>query len=513
MEPVLRMENITKKFGDLIANNRINLDLYCGEILCLLGENGAGKTTLMNILYGMWQPDEGSIYLMNKLVYLRSPRDAIRKKIGMVSQHFSLIPTITVHENITIGNIPTINSTPFLDARKSKEKSKELAESCGFGINIDSNVELLSVGEQQRVEILKALYQGAEILILDEPTAVLTSQESEELFKIIRIMTKQNKSVIFITHKMKEALNCDRIIALRSGKVVFEKKVSDVSIEKLTEAMFGKSSDVSGQYKKEIKEANPVLELKNINAKDERGLSVLKDISFCIHEGEIFGVAGVAGNGQRELAEVIAGLYKNTEGRIYFKGKDFTNYSTKARRKNGIAHIPEERHKNGVVVDLPIYLNLILSMEDRRPFSNKSILNYSEILKFTKAMEKDFEIKMSGSSMLVRYLSGGNMQKLILAREFSTSPELIIASQPTRGLDIKTTNFVREKLIEERNNGKAILLISYDLDEIFALSDKIGVIFEGSMTIIDMKNTKRREIEKMMLGIKIIENETKAING
>jgi len=501
MEIILKMEKISKRFGDLIANNSVNLELRQGEILCLLGENGAGKTTLMNVLYGLWQQDEGNIYLKGKKFDFKSPRDAIKNKIGMVSQHFSLISTLTVSENITFSEIPIRRFSPFLDFRKAKEKSIELAESCGFNINVNLKVEALSVGEQQRVEILKALYQGAEILILDEPTAVLTSQESDELFKIIRNMTSQNKSIIFITHKLREAMECDRIIALRAGKVVFEKAVKDTNISEITEAMFGTSSgEFSGERGKILKRGKPILKLVNVSANDERAITVLNNISFNVCEGEIFGIAGVAGNGQRELAEVIAGLYKITEGKILFKGRDITKYSPKLRRKMGIAHIPEERHKNGVMIDLPVYLNLILGMEDRKPFSTHTILNYPEIFKFSKIMEDDYEIKMRTIDMLVRYLSGGNMQKLVLAREFSSMPDLIIAAQPTRGLDVKTTNFVRQKLLDESSSGRAILLISYDLDEIFEISDRIGVMFEGRLIIVDKGKTERKEIERMMIG-------------
>ena len=500
MDPALEMKNIVKRFDEVIANKHVNLKINSGEVLCILGENGAGKTTLMNILYGLWQPDEGIIYMGNEEVRFRSPKDAIRNKIGMVSQHFSLVSNLNVSDNITIGDIPTRRFSPFLDNRSSINKSKELAKSLNFNIDVNAKVEDLSVGEQQRVEILKVLYQGAKILILDEPTAVLTSQESDELFKIIHSMTEQGNSVIFITHKLREALLCDRVVVLKGGEVVFEKITGKTDIEELTEAMFGKGAISKIDKKSKTIKEKSILQVKNLSVRDFRGLEVLKNISFEIYAGEIFGVAGVAGNGQRELSESIAGLIDILNGEIILNGKDITNYSTKMRRENGMVHIPEERKKNGVMSELPIYLNLILGSEEKPLFSRRSILDYSKIFNFSKEIGKEYEIKMSDISMLPKYLSGGNIQKLVLAREFATDHSFIIAAQPTRGLDVKTTNFVRTRLLEEREEGIAILLISYDLDEIFGISDRIGVMFEGELKIVDLDKYKRRDIEKMMIG-------------
>jgi simple sugar transport system ATP-binding protein len=389
---------------------------------------------------------------------------------------------------------------PFLDEKKAIERSKELAKSCGFNIDVSMKVEDLSVGEQQRVEILKALYQGAEVLILDEPTAVLTSQESDELFKIIRSMTDQGRSIIFITHKMKEAMSCDRILALRAGKAVLERATKETSIDELTEAMFGRSTTSAVRKEVPPRMTDPVLEIKNLFVKDERNLNAIKDVSLEVYGGEIFGVAGVAGNGQRELSEAITGLYRIFGGTILIKGENITGYTPKLRRERGMIHIPEERKKNGVLIDLPVYLNLILGREDKHPFSKNSLMNYANIFDFARQMEKDYQIKMSSISMLARHLSGGNLQKLVLAREFAYEHIIIIAAQPTRGLDVMTTNFVRRKLLEEREKGNAVLLISYDLDEIFELSDRIGVMFEGEMTIIDVEACERRDIENMMIG-------------
>jgi simple sugar transport system ATP-binding protein len=495
---VLSMRGMVKKFGNLVANDHINIELKKGEVLGILGENGAGKTTLMNVLYGLWQPDEGEIYIHGKRVHFKSPKDALNAKIGMVAQHYSLVPITTVAENITLSGIPTKRFTPLLDTKKAEKKSLELAKNLGFNIDTKAKVENLSVGEQQRVEILKALYQGAEILILDEPTAVLTTQEADELFNIVHKMADNGKSVILITHKLREAMKCDRIIVLRGGKLVFEKNVSQLTMEELRSAMFGET-DVKQLCKTGVTKDEVVLDVKNLNTKDYRGIDIIKDVSFKIHSGEIFGVAGVAGNGQAELAEVIAGIRPISRGQIFLGTEEITHSTPKARREKKIAHIPEERYKNGVFIDLPIYLNLILGREDKQPFSRNGLLRYNQIFKFSKEVTESYDVKMSGINMLVRYMSGGNMQKLLLAREFAGEPELIIASQPTRGLDIKTTDFVRSKLLEASENGKSVLLISYDLDEIMLLADRIGVMFEGRMSIVDPKNCERKKVEEMMV--------------
>lgn len=495
---VLSMKGMVKKFGDLIANDHIDLELKKGEVLGILGENGAGKTTLMNILYGLWRPDEGEIYIHGDKVQFKSPKEALNAKIGMVAQHYSLVPTVTVGENITLSEIPTKRFTPFLDTKTTKEKSMDLAKNLGFNIDAKAIVEDLSVGEQQRVEILKALYQGAEILILDEPTAVLTTQEADELFNIVHKMADSGKSVILITHKLREAMKCDRIIVLRNGKVVFTKNVSHLTKEELRSAMFGETN-VKQLCKLGAVRDKVVLEVKNLSSKDYRGIDIIKDVSFKINSGEIFGVAGIAGNGQAELAEAIAGIRQISGGRIFLGTEEISHITPKARRERKIAHIPEERYKNGIFLDLPIYFNLILGREDKQPFSRNGLLNYGQIFKFSREVAGSYDVKMSGINMLVRYMSGGNMQKLLLAREFAGEPELIIASQPTRGLDIKTTDFVRSKLLEASENGKSVLLISYDLDEIMLLADTIGVMFEGRMTILDAKNCERGKVEEMMV--------------
>lgn len=501
MEAILQMKDIVKRFDGLCANDGISFELRKGEILCILGENGAGKTTLMNTLYGLWPPDGGSICLQGKRVHFKSPRDAIRHRIGMVAQHFSLVPTITVSENITLGNIPTKRFSPFIDRRAAIERSQELARSCNFHLEMHRKVEELSVGEQQRVEILKALYHGAEILILDEPTAVLTDQESEELFRILRSMTEKGRSIIFITHKMREAMSCDRVVVLRAGKVLFTGETGGTSAEELTRAMFGESTGVSLARRSASQERTAVLEVEQLCVRDERGLLLLKDVTFTVAAGEIFGVAGVAGNGQRELSEAVTGLCRCCSGRIRLNREDITNHPPKRRREKAIVHIPEERHRNGALLDLPVYLNLILGREDRRPFSRNALLEYPPIYEFSERMREEYGIKMASIRTLAGHLSGGNLQKLILARELASRHLLIVAAQPTRGLDVKTTHFVRRKLLEAREEGKAVLLISYDLDEIFSLADRIAVLFKGEMTVTSPEECGRREVEGLMTGI------------
>ena len=504
MAPILKMENIVKRFGELVANDNITLQVEEGEIHSLLGENGAGKTTLMNVLYGLWQPDEGALYIRGQKMKLRSPRDAINQKIGMVSQHFSLVLPLTVSENIVLGDIPARNV--LIDEKETRRRVLALAESCGFHIEAQAKVEELSVGEQQRVEILKALYQGAEILILDEPTAVLTSQETEELFKILRSMTSQGKSVIFITHKLMEALLTDRITILRDGKIVSEQDAKGATHAGLVEAMFGGKVTVREYKPIAAKVRAPVLEVKNLHVKDVRRLTRIKEISFNVLKGEIVGVAGVAGNGQKELIEAITGLRKVEEGSILFKGKEVTNYSPKARREMGMAHIPEERMKMGSFSDLAISENLILGREDKPPFiyrflSNRfPFLNFLPIRSFAEKQVKKYNVITRGIDALARHLSGGNLQKMVLAREFAWEPELIIAAQPVRGLDAKTVEFVNERLVEQRENGKATLLVSYDLDEVLRLSDRVGVMFEGKMTMFPHDKINRSEIERLMVG-------------
>jgi simple sugar transport system ATP-binding protein len=497
------MENIVKRFGKVIANDAITLQVEKGEIHSLLGENGAGKSTLMKVLYGLCQPDEGIIYLRDKRVRLRSPRDAINHNIGMVSQHFSLALPLTVAENIVLGNIPT--KGVLIDKKEARRRVLALAESCGFQIDLQAKAETLSVGEQQRVEILKALYQNADILILDEPTAVLSSQEADELFTVLRSMSDQGKSVIFITHKLREALLTDRITILRNGRVVSEQDAGAATQAGLVEAMFEGKVTVADYECQVIGQGLPVLEVKNLQVNDDRGIDRVKNVSFKIASCEIVGIAGVAGNGQKELVEVITGLRKVKEGSILLKGKKITNCSPQDARKMGIVHIPEERIGVGTFSDLTISENLILGREDKPPFIHSffmkifPVLNFRGIKCFAERKVKNYKVKTRGINSMAGHLSGGNLQKIILARELAWEPEFIIAVQPTRGLDIETIEFVNGLLLEQREKGKAVLLVSYDLDEILRLSDRIGVMSEGKMTVFPKEGIDRREIESMMV--------------
>jgi simple sugar transport system ATP-binding protein len=498
MRKVIEMRQITKRFGSLLANDHVDFDLRAGEIHCLLGENGAGKTTLMNILYGMWEMDEGDVFVEGRKVHFSSPRDAMKERIGMVSQHFNLIPTLTVTQNIVLARIPSKNLL-FIDKVEAKNRVLRLASALGFDIDPDRRVDTLSVGEQQRVEILKALYHDAKIIILDEPTAVLTPQETDELFGIIHKMTKEGRPVIIITHKLNEAMNSDRITVMRNGGVVFTKDTIATSKDELAEGMFGKrismTTDSSG-----TSAGRPVLELKDVWTQGS-GSNSLKGVSLTVSEGEIFGLAGVAGNGQNALVDVIMGICKPEKGTILIKGKSLTNASPKLCRNLRIGCIPEERKRTGMLHNISLAENLILGREEKSPFAKGTLLLYPSIRSFAKEMIHSFDIKASGINMPIQHLSGGNIQKVILAREFSADPELIIAAQPTRGLDAKTVAFVYAKLKEERDKGKAILLISYDLDEIFEISDRMGVFYNGRIQTVSHANA--HEMGKMMVGIKM----------
>jgi len=510
--PFLQMEHITKRFGDLIANNDISMEVAAGEIHCLLGENGAGKTTLMNILYGIWRPDGGNLRLRGQILTLKSPKDALDNKIGMVSQHFSLVSPMTVSENIVLANIPHRQSVSsfLIDEKSVESRVSNLAKRYGFKINTTEKVEDLSIGEQQRVEILKALYNEAEILILDEPTAVLTSQEIDELFGVLRSMTSQGHSIIFITHKLREALLCDRITVLREGRVVAKLQAANLTQEQLIEAMFARKELASTTDDVRVKSSHhpsrSLFEVKDLSASDDRGLAALKEVSFQIPSGTIMGIAGVAGNGQRELVEIITGLRGVQHGNVRFCGEDITNCSTKIRRQLGIVHIPEDKVKRGSFNDLCLWENLILGQEDKQPFVHRFLANLFPILKhtsihgFARDMILLYGINTKNINMKVRHLSGGNLQKLLLARELSYEPELIVASQPTRGLDALSVQFVHQKLLEQKGDGKIILLVSYDLDEIMELSDSIGVMFEGKLTVVS-GDKPRKDIERMMVSL------------
>jgi ABC-type uncharacterized transport system ATPase subunit len=499
MAVVLKAQNIVKRFGDITANNHINFEVEKGKIHALLGENGAGKTTLMNILYGLYQMDEGELYIRGQEVRFHSPADAIKAGIGMVSQQFSLVPRLTVSENVTMGGIPTKRFF-VIDKAEARRRVVQLEESSGFKIDVDAKVEELAAGEQQCVEIIKALYKGAEVLILDEPTSLLTSQEVGELFRMLRSMTEQGRATIFITHKLDEALNCDRITVLRAGEVVFEKNAGSTNKDELCEAMFGKAVSFQ-ECKPPITQERPIaLEVRDIHAMSHRRLSELKGVSFQVREGEILGIAGISGNGQTELAEVITGLREVTQGSIVLKGVDITNYSPVLCKEQKIAHISDNARKTGSFANLSISENLISGREHKPPFADGLRLVLCAIKDFAKKMVTMFDIKTVSIDSLAKQLSGGNLQKLALARELAREPELLVAVYPTKGLDAKTTEIVHQKLLEQREKGKAVLLISQDLNELLTMADRIGVMYDGKLVFPPEQCTRDR-IEKTMIGL------------
>jgi simple sugar transport system ATP-binding protein len=479
MQLAIEMKNITKVFPGVIANDNISFELRRGEIHALLGENGAGKSTLMNVLYGLYEPEKGEIFINGNKVNITNPNIAIENGIGMVHQHFMLVEKFTVLENIILGS--EIGKHGILDQKKAKEKVLELSEEYGLDIEPDAIVRDISVGMQQRVEILKALFRGAEILILDEPTAVLTPQEIDDLIQIMNNLTKMNKSIIFITHKLKEVKSaCDRVTVIRRGVKVGTINTKDASIEDLAEMMVGRK--VLLDVKKQ--EATPgeiCLDVKNLNVKNNRNLPAVRDLSFEVRHGEILGVAGIEGNGQTELIEALTGLRKAESGNILLENKSITKESIRDRFNKGMAHIPEDRQKHGLVLDFTVAENVVLQNFFKKPFSKGIFVNYDEINKYAERLVDQYDIRTPNVFAQAKNLSGGNQQKVILAREFERKPSLIVAAQPTRGLDVGAIEFIHKRLVEQRDEGSAVLLISLELDEILSLSDRIIVIYEGKI--------------------------------
>jgi ABC-type uncharacterized transport system ATPase subunit len=501
MTSAVEMSGITKTFPGVVANDNIDFAAENAEIHGLLGENGAGKTVLMSILYGLYRPDEGQIFVNGKEVEMDSPSTAIKLGIGMVHQHFMLVPSLTVAENIILGKELTKNKV-LLDMNRTLNDLKDFCERYQLEVDLKAPVYTLPVGVQQRVEILKTLYRGADILILDEPTSVLTPQEVEELFKAIRALKEQGKTVIFISHKLREVLAiCDKITVLRRGKVVGKVKADETDLDELAKMMVGRKV-VFTFKKKRVKTREVVLKVEDLKAIDDRGLLALGGVTFDVCASEILGIAGVEGNGQTELVEALTGLRKATEGKILVDNTDITRASPGERIRLGISHVPEDRHKRGLIQDFSVMENLILGSHNRPPFTIGRVrLNFEETSNFAKRLIKDFSIKTPSKDVPVRHLSGGTQQRVVVAREISRKPKLIIASQPTRGLDVGATEYVRKKLVEMRNQGCAVLLISADLDEIWALSDRIAVMYEGKMVAIkDPEKTTERELGLLMAG-------------
>ncbi len=499
---VVEMTGVTKKFPGVVANDKVNLKIRKGEIHALLGENGAGKTTLMNVLYGLYKPDAGEIRIRGKKVGIESPKDAVDLKICMIHQHFVLVPPFTVAQNIILGlKFPK----GVLKIAQAEKKIVELSKKYGLRVDPKTQVWQLSVGEQQRVEILKALYRGAEILILDEPTAVLTPQETKDLFKTLKSLAKAGTSIVFISHKLDEVMEIsDRVTVLRDGRVVATKKTSATDKMELARLMVGR--EVIFRLKKpRAKLGRAALEVRKISALSDRGLLALRKVSLSVREGEILAVAGVAGNGQRELAEVIAGVRKATGGKVIVMGKDVTNCSPTEIVEADVGRIPEDRIDTGLIMDLSIKENLVI--ESLHDFSDPVLffpggvfLNHPKIDKYAGKLISEFKVITPSKDAPARTLSGGNLQRLILARVLAQNPKILIASEPTRGLDVGATEYIRRKLLEQKKGGAAILLISEDLEEVLSLSDRIAVIYEGKVMGIVSPRTKIEKIGMMIAG-------------
>lgn len=497
---VIAMKDIVKKFGNFVANDHINLTLYKGEVHAILGENGAGKSTLMNVLYGLYKPTEGHIEVNGEKVEFHGPKDAINHRIGMVHQHFMLIQPFTVTENIILGVEPIKGIT--VDKKLARQKIVELSNKYGMKVDPDAKIEDISVGMQQRVEILKVLYRGANVLILDEPTASLTPQEIEELMVIIQNLTKAGKSIILITHKLKEIKECaDSCTIIRQGKYIDTVNVKDINENELAAMMVGR--DVNFKvFKKEMEAGEITLEVKDLHAKDYRGVEVLKGLSLNVRKGEIVGLAGVDGNGQTELVEILTGLKKADSGSVSIKGKDGFNKTPKELFTLGVSSIPADRQKHGLVLDFSIEDNLIVQHFEEKPFSENGILKRDEIRKNATKLMEDFDVRPRNTeSKPAKTLSGGNQQKVIIAREVTNDKDLLIAVNPTRGLDVGAIEFVHKYIVEQRNKNRAVLLVSFELDEIMSLSDRIEVIFDGNISgSVNGKDADEKQLGFMMAG-------------
>ena len=493
------MRGITKRFPGVVADDRVDFDLRRGEVHALLGENGAGKSTLMNILYGLYKPDEGEILLNGKPVTFGSAKDAIESGIGMVHQHFMLIPVMTVAENIVLAVEPT-RAGVFLDFDAARERVRRLSEAFKFAINPDARVETISVGQEQRVEILKALYRRADILILDEPTAVLTPQEAQELFEILRTLVREGMSVIFISHKLNEVLEiADRITVLRRGKKIDTIPRQGATEEGLARMMVGR--EVLLRIEKEPAGAGDVLlEVTDLSIEDERGLPVVQDVSFNVKAGEIVGIAGVEGNGQSELIEAITGLRSYKTGTVAVGRKVISHPTARRMLDAGVGHIPEDRQRRGLILEFTIGENIALHDYGRRPYSRLGWLFPRQLTRRARELIREFDVRGGGPNTRASTLSGGNQQKLVAAREVARDPKVLVAAQPTRGLDVGAIEYLHRRLVDERDEGRAILLTSLELDEVLSLSDRILVMYEGRIVAEHAGGATEEEIGFEMLG-------------
>ena len=502
MEHVIEMLGIRKEFGNFVANNNITLQLKKGEIHALLGENGAGKSTLMNVLFGLYQPEAGEIKVRGESVKITDPNKANDLGIGMVHQHFMLVENFTVTENIILGTEPT--KFGFVNIKDAAKEIEALSKKYHLDVDPYAKIEDISVGMQQRVEILKTLYRGAEILIFDEPTASLTPQEIEELMNILRVLIKEGKSIIIITHKLKEIMDVsDRVTIIRKGEGIGTVTTADTNPQELAELMVGRQVT----FKTEKKEATPkeeIFKIEDLVVADYRNIDKVRNLNLTIRRGEIVGIAGIDGNGQSELIEAITGLRTVKSGKVTLNGQDITGLKPRKITEAGIGHIPQDRHKHGLVLDFPIGHNIALQTYYQKPISNGFVMDYKKIGEYARGVIEEFDVRTGQGEMTpARALSGGNQQKAIIGREVTRDPDLLIAALPTRGLDVGAIEFIHRRLIEQRDKGKAVLLISFELDEVMNVSDRIAVIYDG--TIVDTvypKETNEQELGLLMAGEK-----------
>ncbi len=496
---MLEVKNIKKAFGDCVANENVSLTVKNGTIHAIVGENGAGKSTIMKIVYGFYRPDSGEIFYNGEPANIRSPHDAIALGIGMVHQHFMLVDTMTVAENIILG--AETGSAFGLDIASAERAIKQLSDELKLDVDPSALIEDLSVGAQQRVELLKALYRNAELLILDEPTAVLTPKEVEDFFAILRRMRLQGKTIIIITHKLDEVLDVsDEVTVMRDGKTVGHKKTSETSASELARMIVGREVLLRVE-KTEASPAEAILEVEGLSVDGKHGLAV-DDISFTVHSGEIVGIAGIEGNGQTELIEALAGLRRSRSGRVSFANKDVTHLSSRRTKELGIAHIPEDRHKRGLLLESDLAENAILGVHYREPIAGSAgMMNPEAIAKRVAGIIEKFDVRPTDPTLTAKSLSGGNQQKLIIGREFELDPRLLLVSQPTRGVDIGAIEFIHKKIIDLRDSGSGVLLVSAELEEVTSLADRLLVMREGKIVgEVDPATTSKEEIGLMMTG-------------
>jgi simple sugar transport system ATP-binding protein len=492
------MRGITKRYPGVVANDHIDLDLQGGEIHALLGENGAGKTTLMNILYGLAVPDEGEVLIDGTPVRIAGPSDAIARGIEMVHQHFMLIPVLSVAENVVLG-AETMANPILLDKGEARRRIRELAARFGFELDPDAKIESLSVGQQQRVEILKMLYRDAQILVLDEPTAVLTPGETDEIFVLLRNLAKDGRSIIFISHKLDEVLEvADRITVIRRGRVVGERRPAETTANELAELMVGRAV----QLTIDRGESHPGavrLKVEGLHVKDDSGTEVVRGVDVEIRGGEILGIAGVAGNGQDELVEALIGLRRVSAGRIWLGGRDVTGASPRAINEANVGYVPADRHKFGLILAFPLTDNLVLTSYYKEPFAHGLIRDGRAILAAARERVRQYDVRTPSTEVAAQTLSGGNQQKLIVAREFDGDTFLLVLDQPTRGLDVGSIEFIHRRIIEKRNAGTAVLLVSAELDEVMELSDRIAVMYRGKLVaFLDGRTAEKNQVGLLM---------------